>query len=537
MRRSILRGFGVVAIFVLAACTDQSQPGPLLPSGPFMAAGGQCDGSLASQIGKEQKELFSGAALTDLQDRFKVIKSLCPSAFPQMMDYLKAMLGHAALPAGQTRAGLLAAHLGSITLYVTDQALVRSAGVFMGDGLVEGGADNGVIPDGGAAVLFPGDQMQTYDGQAALLYRAGTSPGGAHLFTWEPKLASFCQSTLRANTRCYDLKDYPHETLYDPALLIAMCARHDLGPTSLIHTRTGFGTEVLPEDQELALSCKDTHPSLAGWLRREAGPVGHVLARTVEFLGPRVLYAGDGGVSGELGAASPVGAALTVVFEDDFNANPLGPLPNGTDPVVGDFPSSWLVMADFPGYVQVQNGLGDMAGKVVEISQALGNCSQCPTVKLLGTRVNPSATDTIGTYDITWTSLQNKPSVKEAPFVVLSHTGTEIARLSYVSEMGSNLLKYNGSTVNYNAAPLMWTRDVHQDFKITVNLLTVDGVNSYRTSLAVRIGSTYQTVVSNAPFLDTAAKTLSTIGYVMTGIDAGIIAADNFLIQRQADIP
>jgi hypothetical protein len=379
--------------------------------------------------------------------------------------------------------------------------------------------------------------METYDGQVGLWYQPETTPGGPHLFTWEWKDPSFCQSTLRPNTRCYDLKDYPHETLYSPALIIAMCVQHQSGPTSLIHTRANFGTEVLPEDVELTLPCEDSHPSLSGWLRREAGPVGNVLARAVELLGPRSLYAGDAGESGSLGAASPVGGALTVVYEDGFTANPLGPLPNGTNPVVGDFPSSWLVMADFPGYIQIQNGLGDMTGNVVVISQALGNCSHCPTVKLLGTRVNPSATDTIGVYDITWTSLQSKPSVKEAPFVVYSYSDAEIARLSYVTEMGSSLLKYNGQTVMYSGAPLMWTRDVHQDFKITVNLLTVNGLNSYRTSLAVKINGTYQTVVSNVPFINTSEKTASTIGYVMTGIDAGIIAADNFLLQRTADIP
>jgi hypothetical protein len=30
---------------------------------------------------------------------------------------------------------------------------------------------------------------------------------------------------------------------------------------------------------------------------------------------------------------------------------------------------------------------------------------------------------------------------------------------------------------------------------------------------------------------------MSTIGYVLTGIDAGVIAADNFLVKRLADIP
>ncbi len=560
MRRSLAPVFGLASVFMLAACADQSQPTRLLPSEPFMATGGQCDGGLASQLGKEQKDLqFSVAALSDLQNRLKIIKAGCTvpatnTEFLLMMDYLKAMLGYAGLPAVQSKASLLATHLGSMTLYVTGQAVVRSAEVFMGDGLVEGGPDNGVIPDGGAAVLSPGDpQMETYDHQVALLYQSGTTPGGPHLFTWEWKDSSFCQSTLRPNTRCYDLRDYPHETLYTPPLIIAMCLQEHSGPTSLIHTRTNFGTEVLPEDVELTLLCEDTHPSLSSWLRREAGPVGHALARAVDFLGPRRVYASDAGESGSLDAASPVGGGLTVVYEDGFTANATGPLADDTDPVVGDFATSWDVFAPHPAYIEIQNGLGDLTGNVVVLSQALGNCTTCPTVRLLGTRVNPSATDTIGSYEITWQSLQYKPNVKKAPFVVRSYSDSTIAEIAYVTESSANLLKYNGDTVKYNGSPVLWTNGIHHDFKITVNLHTLNGQNSFRTSLAIVLDAqglpcapvsippnqscAYRTVVANVPFLATSQRTVSTIGYFLSGIDAGIIAADNFLMKRLADIP
>jgi hypothetical protein len=525
---------GVVALFAAAACApDQSSRTPLAPTEPTAAMADQCHGALASQISKEQKDLFSGAALSTLQDKFSVIKSLCPSAFPQMMDYVKVMLVSAGLPASPTTAPALANHLGSITLYVTGNALVRSPAVFMGDGLVETTGWPGTNPDGGAAVLSPGDpQMTTYDGQAALKYPYGTTPGGPHLFTFEPKPASFCPSNLRPNTRCYDVRDYPHESLYSPSLIIAMCLRGHAGPSALIHQRENFGTEVLPEEEQLALSCQDTHASLSGWLRREAGPVGQVLARAVDFLAPRQLFADDVGESGSLGAMSPVGGALTVIFEDGFTANAVGPLANGTDPVVGDVPSSWLVEVTHPGFVNVQNGLGDLTGKVVVISQALGNCSACPTVRVLGTRINPSPTNTIGSYEITWSSLQNKPSVKEAPFVVLSATGAELARLSYVSENGQSLLRFNGAAVG------TWTRDVAQHFRIIVNLQTLSGANSNTTTLAIRdANNDYQTVAGPVPFKTAGQTTMSTIGYVLTGIDAGVIAADNFLVRRLADVP
>jgi hypothetical protein len=183
-----------------------------------------------------------------------------------------------------------------------------------------------------------------------------------------------------------------------------------------------------------------------------------------------------------------------------------------------------------------------MTGNVVVISQALGNCSQCPPVSLLGTRVNPSATDTIGAYEITWRSRQEKPSVKEAPFVVRSYNGVEIARLSYVTESSQNRLRYNGAIVtDGSGSPITWSTGQAHDFKITVNLLTLNGENSYRTSLAIN-GTTH---VSNTPFVSTvsgvpvavAEKTVSTIGYHLTGIDAGIVVADNFLMKRLQDSP
>jgi len=94
MHRSFATGSATAAILLFAACTDQPSRAPLAPSAPSAAVGGQCDGSLASQIVKQQKALFTGAALADLDSRFSTIKSLCPNAFPQMIDYIKAVIAY-----------------------------------------------------------------------------------------------------------------------------------------------------------------------------------------------------------------------------------------------------------------------------------------------------------------------------------------------------------------------------------------------------------------------------------------------------------
>ncbi|HWP71124.1 MAG TPA: hypothetical protein VNM36_08490, partial [Gemmatimonadaceae bacterium] len=142
--------------------------------------------------------------------------------------------------------------------------------------------------------------------------------------------------------------------------------------------------------------------------------------------------------------------------------------------------------------------------------------------------VNGSDNETVGTYEITWQSVQTKPNVKEAPFVVLNGAGAEIARLSYVTENSVNKLLFTAGGVTTNVGT--WVQNVHQDFKITVNLTTLNG-NSNKVSLA--IGPT--TVVSNQAAPN--ATTLKQIGYVLTGIDAGIIGADNFRVVRLSDVP
>jgi hypothetical protein len=66
----------------------------------------------------------------------------------------------------------------------------------------------------------------------------------------------------------------------------------------------------------------------------------------------------------------------------------------------------------------------------------------------------------------------------------------------------------------------------------------LSGTNNHTTTLAIRdANNDYQTVAGPVPFKTAGQTTMSTIGYVLTGIDAGVIAADNFLVRRLADVP
>jgi len=388
MRRSALTVFAVTAVLAIAACApDSADRGPLVPTEPSLAMSDQCAGGLASDIAKQQKALFTEPGLTDLQTQFAAIKSACPTVpTTQLLTYVESMIGYSGAPTNAARAQGLVNLLGSVTLYVTGTAVVRPPVVFQSTG--------------GAGVLSPGEFMTTFDGNARLEIKPLTTPGGPHLFTFEPRPTSECDGTtsLRITGNCYQLHDYPDETAtYTPPATLTLCMRHNAGPTGIGHQKAGFGAEVLPETT-FTYVCAQTHAAVDGWLGREAGPLGRALAKTYDYLAPRPAFADDAGESGSIGSFSLVGGILNEVFADDFTELT-------SPPDVGD---AWTINAVSPGYIQIQNGIADLTGSVVVLSQAQGNCANCPVFRLLGTRVNAAETETVGSYEVTWTSVQTK---------------------------------------------------------------------------------------------------------------------------------
>jgi len=386
----------------------------------------------------------------------------------------------------------------------------------MGDGVVAG------VPDGGAQVLSAGESMETFDGQAGLQLPSTIPAGGPFLFTFQQVAGSECDNgtSLRQNGRCYDVSDWPDGGTYDPPATITLCLHTSFGPAGIGHAKNNFGTEVLPETANPGINCDhDAETALNSWLGRNAGPLGRALAHAYDYVRPRALFAEDAGESGSIGSFSLVGGILNEIFKDDFEEinNP---------PDIGD---AWTVDTTSPGYIRInQTGLGDLPGPIVELSQGQGACTSCPVFRLLGTRANSTQNETIGTYEVTWQSLQNKPNVKEAPFVVLNSTGAEIARLSYVTESNHNILRFKVGTGFTDVGT--WTQNVSQSFKITVNLTTLNTATSQTVSIS---GDGVTPVTVPAP----NATSLRKIGYVLDGIDAGIIGADNFRVIRLSDTP
>jgi len=525
MRRTVPAGIGIAALLVFVACSpDQPSREPLAPTVPSLAQSSQCSGQLASDISKQQKDLFTGTDLATIESAFDDIKDACPlaSGHPILMTYIETMIGFSGAPTNANRAGGLVTLLASVTLYATNSSVVRPSSIFQ--------------TQGGAAVLSPGESMTTWDNRARLEIPLTTTPSAPHLWTFEPRPTSECDGTtsLRITGNCHQLHDYPDETVdYSPPFIVTLCLHSSLGPTGIGHQKSGFGGEVLPE-VAVAFSCAHTASALDSWLGREAGPLGRALASAYDYLRPRPLFADDAGESGSSADASLFGGILNDIFSDNFD-DPTD-FNDGVDtPDLGD---AWTINTSSPGFIQQQDALGDMSGGIVVLSQAQGNCANCPVFRLLGTRVNSNQSETVGTYHVSWSSLQNKPNVKEAPFAIFNanNSNNEIARLSYVSVSSQNRLIFTVRG-NGNAVTTIdvgeWFQNVHQDFEITVNLTTLDPATSQTVSLSIGGNPVLNAQNIAAP----RATSLKQIGYVLTGIDAGIIASDNWKVTRTSDIP
>jgi len=551
MRRSLLAGIGVVAVFFFAACSpDQTRQEPLAPTDVGLAKGGgggslQCAGSLASQIAKQEDNNFSSSQADELTSLFNVIKAQCTTTAtlpsPAVLAYMQKVADFRGSVVGD-RADSLLALWQSVTLYATGTPIDRPPVVFVTGTPPSGPNNEGAVRGGGAAVLDPAGalSMTTWDGQAGVKISSSQTPSGPHLFTLYPD-ACPTTSLVAATDDCYEVQSYPPVEAWDPLITIGMCLHGGGGPNVAIsHFEEGYGAEVLPDGGGFTWTSgcyANDHAFMDTWLGRKAGPLGRALALGLDYLRPRQLYADDAGESGLGLFTSPFGGVETLIFHETFDApgNALGAFPQDPNEVAPDVGDSWDVFAPAPGFANIVDGSvlapgGGLPGQVISISQAQGACKKnCPVYRLLGTRVNASQAEDIGIYEVTWQSLQNKPSIKEAPFILLSADNKEIARLSYTQTSNQNRILYNGVYTGVN-----WTQNVAQSFKIIVRL--DDGnasANDFTTDLY--IGTTL--VFTNRPFNTNNATTFVTLGYRLDGVDAGIMAADNIVVKRLADTP
>jgi hypothetical protein len=143
--------------------------------------------------------------------------------------------------------------------------------------------------------------------------------------------------------------------------------------------------------------------------------------------------------------------------------------------------------------------------------------------------------------------LQNKPSVKEAPFALFRGTPNEkntnemeIARLSYVTVSNKNDLVFKVWTNEgcpSGPSPCLrsfdvgdWAQNDDDEFRIELNLETLNPALKNRVKVFVN-------GVEKLNINASRATAFKHIGYLLTGIDAGIIASDDWFVTRLADTP
>ncbi len=476
--------------------------------------------------------MFVDPALSSLSAQFSTIKGLCPGAFTEMLTYLQGTID--AFHNGQIVAGTTAQqvvdHWKSVTLYVTNSTLVRPAGVLLPSGAAR------VVP---APAGWP-VEILSGDNRAGMLVRQLVSPTGSHLFTINVLSPSCLTTNLRQFPSCYDFDVYPAASNFNPPLIVGLCKpdEHASGLPVDFFAHLGHQTTRNNHTITEVLAQPDINWSfiLPGGCTDQAvasnnfglgnGVFGRVVGSVARALAPRPLFAAHGGLGGMdefSGGFSPIGAINVQTFAADFSNDVVGQPPGS--PTLGS--GTWIQTVQSPGTILVQSAIGDPVGglndKPVVLNQGGGACTNCGSLELTGRLFSASAVAAdIGTYTVSWYSLQEKPSVKEAPLLLRDSNGREIARLSYETVSSVPKLFYNGQDTG-----CLWTQHFAQHFTITVDL------DHTKTTLA--IDGCLPNNATNVNFVRLNASNLDSIGWVEMGIDAGIIGWDNITIFRNAD--
>lgn len=507
----------VFLIAVVTACSDSSPPAPTTaaPPRPLFAVTQPCDNQVANQIGKEQKALFAGAVLTEAQNRFKIIKADCPATSEQMLSYIQFTidqyrLGNVKTQSSGTKQDAVVAHWNSLFVYLGQAAPNASGDVLSPDGAAA------VMPQAGGSRDLTAGPGPNGPG-AGLHVPDNAAPGGSHLYTIQLISSSCIATTLEQTGACYLLNSYPHVTTFNPRITVVICqAGHLEEHLALGHVRGSGNSEVLPRPAgpQFPLLCAEptSDASFNRW-----GPLGRALAAAVRVFSPRPAYAAHGGLGGLSEEMSPFGGVELTFFKATFTSDAVG-LPPGA-PETGNWTT---ITADAPGSITVQNALGDLTAKPVVLNQAGGNCTVCGGLQLTGTVTTASEVDAnSGVYVVRWTSLEDKPAPKEAPFVIRSSTGLEVARLSYKRLSSTRILAYNNATL-----PVSWEESVAQAFEIVVDLGT--------KTTSLRIDGVPVAGFQNVPFVNPAANNVGTVAAEFSGIDAGIVGWENITVTKVA---
>lgn len=507
-----------VSLFGCAEGSDKSVTAPSVRN-IVVVAPAACDAAIAATVNAQQPQLFNNPVLAQAQSLWDHVELACPTnlttARNLMLAYVQFTidqhkLGNVKTPGAGTAGDAVLTHWDYAFPYVDYPSPNLPSSVFG--------------PEGAAGVITQTTANRELAAENAAITVPIQLPAGdqrPHLFVIHPLDDDCLAGTNLAQTGpCFEFASFPTVSPeFDPKVKVGICQlveedeNLEAAAPALGHLTGGFVR--IPSQQQYPTFCDHSDVADAGSWSGGFGAFARRLAFvTRSAIGVTPLYAVHGGLGGLGKGLSPFGGVDLMVFEASLTEGPIGGPPTAD---AGD----WVMEVTRPGSVTVQSGLGAYEGRLIVMRQGGGNCAACGGLLLRGNLFDAAESSgaSIGTYEVAWTSLQDKPGVKGAPFVLRGSDGLEIARLTYLTtKTNKNALHYNGVEVG------SWVRYQPQEFLIRVNL------DTKKTTLFIN-GTA---VVSNADFVEDAGN-LATIGAEYAGIDSGVMGWAEITVQRVAD--
>lgn len=519
---------------VIAGCDGTAPPGPTAPfrspapkSSVIFSA---CSQEGHDQSTLERSALFSGSFLTAAEILWTPVVNNCltnlPLAQEAMLTYIRYTIAQfnagnvnpptAGVPAGTNFSSASAA---MVNHWNTMFAYVGYAEPSLPPIVLESGGTAKVITQSTPAA----DRELKIPAAAAMTVPVQTAGSGdvrGHLFTIYP-LGPGCLtgSNLVQTGPCFQFSANPTVSpKFDPKVQEGICEPvNGENPITGVAPALGHLDESVtkvagPVGAPYPSDCIDGPAVAVGSWTGGLGDIAKRLAwHATQVLAVKLLYAAHGGLGGVSEELSPFSALETTVFKATFTSAA------GAGPGAPEVGLTWTQIKGPQSTILVQSSLGDLVNSPVVLNQGGGNCVTCGGLELRGTLKGAGASlPTTGRYLVTWRSLQNKPTTKDAPFVLRASNGAEIARVSYASKSSKEQLLYNGVVVG------SWTKGKQQKFEIIVDL------NNHITSLGIDGVLVAQNKSFNAP-------NLATIAAEFSGIDAGIIGWDDISIVALPD--
>lgn len=508
-----------VSLLGCAEGFDKSVTAPPSVRNIVVVAPAACDASIAAAVNAQQPQVFKDPVLAQAQALWDHVELVCETDLTTARDLMLAYVqftidqlkfGNVNAPAAGTAGDAVLNHWDYTFPYVDYPSPNLPSSVFG--------------PEGAAGVITQATANRELAAENAAItvpIQYSTGDERPHLFVIHPLDNDCLAGTNLARTGpCFEFASFPTVSPeFDPRVKVGICQpveegeEVDAAAPALGHLTGGFVR--IPAQQQYPTFCGAADLADAGSWSGGFGEFARRLAYVARStIGVKPLYAVHGGLGGLGKGLSPFGGVDLMVFEASLTGGPIGGPPTADA-------GNWVMEVTRPGSVTVRSGLGAYEGRLIVMRQGGGNCAACGGLLLRGNLFDATAASgaSMGTYDVSWISLQDKPTLKGAPFVLRGSDGREIARLTYLST------KTNKNALHYNSVEVgNWVRYQPQQFLVRVNL------DTKKTTLFIN-GTE---VVSNAGFVEDAAN-LATIGAEYTGIDSGVMGWAGITVQRIAD--